>query len=148
LPTASGRSAPKRGKKSNAGRILLPQMARDIIEAQPHIAGNPHVFAASRGRGPIFVSSHKAELDALLPNDMPHWVLHDLRRSARSLMARAKVPDHIAERTLGHTIRGVEGVYNRYDYAEEKTGALNMLAALIDTILHPHDNNVVSMMRR
>src|SRR5262249_50645896 len=40
---------------------------------------------------------------------LPNWRLHDLRRTARSLMARAKVrPDH-AERVLNHKIGGVEG---------------------------------------
>ena len=75
------------------------------------------------------------------------WVLHDLRRSARSLMARAGVADHIAERTLGHTIRGVEGVYNRHDDAEEKADVLNKLARLIDTILNPREDNVVQLRR-
>jgi len=36
---------------------------------------------------------------------MPHWTLHDLRRTARSLMSRAGVPADIAERVLGHTRR-------------------------------------------
>ena len=33
------------------------------------------------------------------------WVLHDLRRSARSLLARAGVRPDIAERVLGHAQR-------------------------------------------
>ena len=35
-------------------------------------------------------SERKTELDALLP-EMPNWTIHDLRRTARSLMARAGV---------------------------------------------------------
>jgi integrase len=36
------------------------------------------------------------------PERMPRWTLHDLRRTARSLMSRAKVPTDHAERILGH----------------------------------------------
>jgi integrase len=35
---------------------------------------------------------------------MPPWVLHDLRRTAWSLMSRAGVTSDIAERVLGHVI--------------------------------------------
>ena len=42
-------------EKSNAGTLRLPQAVLDIIEAQPRIADNPHVFAG-RGTGPFNVS--------------------------------------------------------------------------------------------
>ena len=40
---------------------------------------------------------------------MENWTLHDLRRTARSLMSRAKVPTDHAERALGHVMSGVRG---------------------------------------
>jgi integrase len=73
---------------------------------------------------------------------MPHWVYHDLRRTARSLMSRAGVPSDHAERALGHVIPGVRGVYDRYAYVEEKKEALQMLAALVQRILRPGDSVV------
>ena len=77
---------------------------------------------------------------------MPRWVLHDLRRTARSLMARAGVRPDIAERVIGHTIRGVEGIYDRHHYREEKTEALAPLAALVEgIILNPSEGNVVDL---
>ena len=36
-------------EKGNAGRLRLPQVALDIIAAQPRIEGNPYVFTAARG---------------------------------------------------------------------------------------------------
>jgi len=56
-----------------------------------------------------------------------HFVIHDLRRTCRSLLAELGIPPHIAERCLNHKIRGVEGVYDRYDYFEERKVALNAL---------------------
>jgi integrase len=38
--------------------------------------------------------------------DMPHWTLHDLRRTARLLMAEAGVAENVAERVLGHALPG------------------------------------------
>jgi integrase len=93
-------------------------------------------------------SQRKVELDAKLPKNMPGWTLHDLRRTARSLMARAGVADNVAERVLGHAIPGVEGVYNRFDYADEKADALARLDKLVGTIINPPDrSNVVAIGR-
>jgi integrase len=66
---------------------------------------------------------------------VPRWTIHDLRRTARSLMSQAGVvPDH-AERALGHVIGGVRGVYDRHAYREEKRQAFAALAARVDHIL-------------
>jgi integrase len=67
---------------------------------------------------------------------MPNWTLHDLRRTARSLMSRAKVPTDHAERVLGHVIGGVRETYDRYEYLDEKREALVQLARLVDWIVH------------
>jgi integrase len=62
------------------------------------------------------------------------WTLHDLRRTARSLMSRAGVPSDHAERCLGHVIGAVRGVYDRHEYHREKAQAFEALAALIERI--------------
>jgi hypothetical protein len=40
---------------------------------------------------------------------------------------------------LAHVIKGVEGVYDRYQYLPEKRDALDRLAALVDQILRTID---------
>ena len=75
---------------------------------------------------------------------MPHWTVHDLRRTARSLMAEIGVADNIAEQVLGHAIRGVHGIYNRHAYFEEKGDALLRLARLVESIVNPPADNVVA----
>lgn len=59
------------------------------------------------------------------------WRLHDLRRTARSMMSRTGVPGEIAERVLGHAIPGIAAVYDRHDYVEQKRDALFRLEKLI-----------------
>jgi integrase len=134
-------------EKGNAGEVKLPQVALDIIRAQPQIGDNPYVFAG-RGNGGHFNSPSKSKrlFDSKLP-EMPQWQLHDLRRTARSLMARAGVRPDIAERVMGHAIAGVEGVYDRHAYTTEKADALKRLSALIQTILRPHRGNVTKLAR-
>jgi integrase len=70
------------------------------------------------------------------------WTLHDLRRTARSLMSRAGVPSDHAERCLGHVMAGVRGTYDRHEYLKEKRRAFEALAAQIERIVNPQENVV------
>jgi integrase len=70
------------------------------------------------------------------------WTLHDLRRTARTLMTRTEVPADHAERCLAHVIGGVRGIYDRHEFYEEKRAAFEALAAQIDRILQPAANVV------
>jgi integrase len=82
---------------------VLPDLALEIINAQPRYAFNPYVFAGSGGAHISGWSKRKRHFDAKLEGVKP-WVLHDLRRTARSLMSRAGVRPDISERVLGHVI--------------------------------------------
>jgi integrase len=88
------------------------------------------VFGGHKALGSF--SLLKRRLDEARP--LPHWTLHDLRRTARSLMSRAGVNKDIGERCLAHAIGGVSGVYDRHAYLEEKKAAFEALAALIERI--------------
>ena len=79
-------------------------------------------MAAEQGKDPAKVT-------------LERWTIHDLRRTAKTLMARAGVRPDISERVLGHVIAGVEGTYDRHSYADEKRDALEKLAATITRIL-------------
>ena len=66
-------------------------------------------------------SKSKEQLDQIIAElrkragrkPMADWVLHDLRRSARTHMAAAGVSDDVAERVLGHAQVGIAGVYKK-----------------------------------
>jgi integrase len=131
-------------EKGNALALQLPDLALNVIRAQARYVGNPYVFASPRNDKPIAITSAlKAKLDAQC--GVNGWVLHDLRRTARSLMSRAGVLSEHAERCLGHAIGGVEGVYDRHSYFAEKTDALRKLAALVELIVNPPSDNVVPL---
>jgi integrase len=121
-----------------------------LMEAVLQLLGNPpktgFVFSSTDGELPFSgFSKAKRALDKAIGElrkrekrkPIPHWTLHDLRRTARSLMSRAGVSADIAERVLGHKIGGVRGVYDRHEYVAEKRDALQRLGALVERILNP-----------
>jgi len=111
----------------------LSAEARAVLPAK--VDGCDFVFTTD-GTNPISgFAKFKVALDKAC--GVTGWTLHDLRRTARSLMSRAGVPADHAERCLGHVILGVRGVYDRYEYLEEKRDAFNRLAALIGRIVRP-----------
>jgi len=118
-------------EKATGGELVLPRMALDIIRNRTRLASNPYVFP---GPGALHWKSHGRGKEALdqATGPLPHWQLHDLRRTARSLMSRIGIRSEVAENLLGHVQPGVVGVYN---HVEEKAQALKMLAGLIDNIL-------------
>ena len=138
-------NVPRIGReKGTGGHLVLPPVALRIIEQQARTENHLYVFPG-RGRGHFNgFSPCKRTFDKRLPG-LDHWTLHDLRRTARSLMSRAGVRSEIAERVMGHAIEGVEGVYDRHSYREEKAEALKRLAALIETINNPSEANVVPL---
>jgi integrase len=119
--------------KNKTGEVLvrpLSRAAQDVLATLPHIGD--HVFTRA-GTGPIGGLS-ECKKDLSYASGVTSFRLHDLRRTARTLLSRAGVPNDHAERCLGHVIGGVRGVYDRHEYLEEKRLAFEKLAALIATI--------------
>jgi integrase len=131
-------------EKGNIGAVKLPQAALDILANIARVDGNPYVFAGQKhGSRMGSLSITKAAFDK--KNGICGWRLHDLRRTARSLLSRTGVSSDHAERILGHAIRGVEGTYDRHRYEQEKAEALRKLAGLIALIVTPPADNVVPL---
>ncbi|MBT4549312.1 MAG: tyrosine-type recombinase/integrase [Gammaproteobacteria bacterium] len=65
-----------------------------------------------------------------------HFTIHDLRRTFRSLLSSEGIPGHIAERCLNHKLKGVEGIYDRYDYLDERKHALEVISKKIAPLIN------------
>jgi integrase len=140
----------ERYKSKRPNFVPLSKTALAVIAAQPKHDDCDYVFP-SRAKTPYSgFSKSKAKLDKAVfaamkkqakkvakVEPMPNWTLHDLRRTAKTLMARAGVRPDISERVLGHVISGVEGTYDRHSYADEKRDALEKLTEMIERILNP-----------
>jgi integrase len=132
----------------------LSEPARAVLEARPRIEDSKFVFTTG-GRRPLAgYSKPKARFDEAVLQELKkedpkaepleNWTLHDLRRTARSLMSRAQVPERHAEQCLGHVIGGIQGIYDRHRYHDEMLAAYEKLAAMIETIVNPPVGNVVA----
>jgi integrase len=144
--------------------IPVTPALRELIGEKPAgCKGNSwYVFSTTTSGGQLDgakpfsgFSKAKKELDRAIAKirkaegraPMKQWQLHDLRRTGRSLMSRAKVDADHAERCMGHLIGGVRETYDRYEYLDEKRKAFEALAGLVALILDPPADNVVKMER-
>ncbi|QPF90658.1 tyrosine-type recombinase/integrase [Bradyrhizobium commune] len=132
--------------------IPLTDAVKALIGGKPHGANGNSWFVFSTTFGAKAFSGFSKAKRALNTEiarrreaeerePMPNWTLHDLRRTARSLMSRAKVPADHAERCLGHVIGGVRETYDRYEYLDEKREAFAALAGLVNRIVRITGND-------
>jgi integrase len=124
-----------RFKNGKPHLIPLSRQALALVEALPRFSG-PYVFSTP-GSEKQLGGFHwrQGKLDAFLDPPLDAWSLHDLRRTTRSGLARLRVPESVAERVLGHTVRGLERTYNLHNYADEKRQALQQWADHITRLI-------------
>jgi integrase len=135
---------PERNKTKAELVRPLSKAAQAVLAELPRFAGSPFVFSISGRTALRNFAKPKARLDA--QSGVTGWTLHDLRRTARSLLSRSGIHPDISERCLGHTIGGVRGVYDRHDFHEQMAHAFEALAAQIERIIAPLDNVVAMRM--
>ena len=90
-----------------------------------------------------------AELNAGEP--IPAWRIHDLRRAMASGMAKMGIQLPVVEKVLNHTsgtFSGVQGVYQRHDFAAEKCVALEGWARHLRALTAPTATAEVVMFHR
>ena len=80
---------------------------------------------------------------SLQGQEIPAFTIHDLRRTASTLLHEQGWPSDVVEKALNHTIGGVRGVYNRAEYAEQRREMLQAWSDYIDG-LAPSGNLVIN----
>jgi integrase len=156
----------ERAKNDRAHEVHLSELAVEIISELPKIsrsradgAGSepsPYLFTTTGERPVSGFSKAKERLDGHMlqllraelkqaGGDMDEaaiggWILHDLRRTAATGMARLNIAPHVVDRILNHvsgTIRGVAAVYNRHAYLEERKSALEAWSHYVESLVRP-----------
>lgn len=142
------------GERSKNGKphdIPLSPVAQGIIEAAPrieavdddgHARPSKFVFTTHGHAGISGWSKGKALLDAKVTElnggePIPHWRLHDLRRTIATGMQRLGVNLPTIEAVLGHVSgsrAGIVGVYQRHAYEDEKRAALDAWGRYVELI--------------
>jgi len=120
---------------------LADPVVKWLEELKVRSFGSEYVFPNRRTTKSAQHISHdtlNAAIQKLFKEDklsVDHFTVHDLRRTFRSLLASEGIPGHIAERCLNHKLKGVEGIYDRYDYLDERREALRKISAKLAPII-------------
>jgi integrase len=154
LDKAIWKLPPGRTKNARAHVVPLSDLALEIIESLPKIAGERGLLFTTNGESPSSgFSRAKATLDAVMARDgggLPPWRLHDLRRTMASGLASVGVDIPVVERCLNHvsgSFAGIVGVYQHHPYEVEKRAAMQAWANRLREIAgeRPARDNVVAL---
>jgi integrase len=156
----------ERVKNGQEHEVPLSDAALQLFAKRPKIGkagllftvtGETPVSGFSRAKDRLDVEILKLQkADAIERGDnpdevepIPHWTLHDLRRTGASGMARLGINLPVIEKILNHSsgsFRGVVGVYQRHSFADEKRKALDAWASFVrSTVTGQQPANIVAM---
>lgn len=143
----------ERSKNGDAVDIpLCPKVIEWFAELKSMSCGSQYVLPARKMQSRMIPHIQESTLPVALskvrhalPADMPNFTIHDFRRTARTHLAALGVDPFVAERCLNHRIKGVEGIYNRHDYFDERRAALTQWCALLVSLEKGEDYNVIPM---
>jgi integrase len=149
----------EKAKNDRAHEVPLSALAVEIIEALPRTGRL--VFSTNGARPVSGFSRAKTALDRRMgvlrhaeqdsdaqAAPIADWILHDLRRTAATGMARLNIAPHVVDKILNHvsgTIRGVAAIYNRYGYGDERKAALAAWGRYVESTVRPAPANVVPL---
>jgi integrase len=154
LPSGTWTLPAARSKNGRTHTIPLAPAAVEVLAGMDRLEGSPRVFSS------FSASRAKERLDMMLsevveeggvaargddPIEIKPWRLHDLRRTAATTMPRLGVDVVTVERVLGHTMRGVMAVYQRYSFETEKRRALELWADHVASLTAERESNVVRL---
>ena len=155
----------ERSKNERIHRVPLSPMAIDIFQqAKVHLGESKWVFPSTKGQ-PITprsisraIRNNSEKISSGSPKHTPpygdffkidHFVPHDLRRTATSMMTSFGVSEFDVSKVLNHTIQSVTNKhYNHYSYDKEKQKALEIWERKLTTILTGKSSVKVIPMKR
>jgi integrase len=91
-----------------------------LIPARGNWEAGPSGFSKAMSR-------IRSDLEARVGETVPHWMLHDLRRTMATGLQRLGVRLEVTEAVLNHLSgarSGIVGIYQRHNYFDEKRSAL------------------------
>ncbi len=118
--------------------VFLSRQAVALFRELRALAGSSELVMPGRGSltKPFAHNAINTALKtALQGQDIPAFTIHDLRRTASTLLHENGWPSDVVEKALNHTIGGVRGVYNRAEYAPQRREMLQFWADTIEQLI-------------
>ena len=136
-------------KNEKPHTVYLAPQVKVLFEQLKNLAGRSEWVLPqhSNPRKPMVSATLNTGLEKV-KFDIPHFTIHDLRRTGATHLAEMGFEPHVIEKTLNHTMRGVMAIYNRYDYAAERRRALGAWADRRQTIKESGAGRVVYLERK
>jgi hypothetical protein len=149
-----------KGRNGEARPHLVPLTAwsLEILGELPQLPHGPFLFSCNLGETPVWLGSKvKRRLDARMLRTLralarkagkdpeqvtlADWTNHDIRRTVRTNLsslrtaAGFRIPDEVKESVIAHVRPGIKGVYDKYEYSDEKFEALESWAERLRSIV-------------
>jgi len=140
-----------RTKNNEPHQVPLSDHALAVLTALPGIANSDFVLTTSGTAPARGYARNKRKLDSLLPEDMPAWRLHDLRRTATTGLARLGIDLPVIEKILNHrsgSFAGIVGVYQLHSAATEKATALQRWGNHVEQLVSEESAQVLPLRGR
>lgn len=118
--------------------VFLSSQSLALLKELKALAGSSELVMPGRGSltKPFAHNAINNALKvALAGQDIPAFTIHDLRRTASTLLHENGWASDVVEKALNHTIGGVRGVYNRAEYEDQRREMLQFWADYIDQLL-------------
>lgn len=131
-------------KNGHIHYLPLSTAAVEILKSLPRFKNGDYVWTTTGGQKAVNgFSKAKERIDAAtlkqrepagMKKNIPDWTMHDIRRTAATLMAeKCGVLPHVLSAVLNHTDTSRQNsrilkIYNRYEYLDEKRAALQAWA--------------------
>jgi integrase len=160
-------AARMKGKNAKAREHVVP-LTDDmiaILESLPRFKRGAFLFSTTFGKKPIWLNNKtKKSVDQRMLRtlralarrrgeddpakvELSHWTNHDIRRTVRSGLSRLRIAEEVREAVLAHVRPGIRGVYDHYQYFDEKKEALTLWAARLQSIVDPPPSSNVVRLR-
>ena len=141
---------PERTKNARPHEVPMSGAVRDILKART--GTRDFVFGVGDG-GFSGWTRCKERLDRRIGDELgkplPHWTVHDFRRTAATRMVDLGEGPHIVEAVLNHVSgHRVAGIYNRSLYKAEKAQALSKWATHVLAVAKGKKSNVTPIRGR
>ncbi|MEJ1341052.1 MAG: tyrosine-type recombinase/integrase [Candidatus Sedimenticola sp. (ex Thyasira tokunagai)] len=153
IPVKNQKLSPKEERKAKPFVVPLPNMVIDLFRELHDCADGSEWVIPGRYEGPLSdkamgravrrmfelkVKDADGNQEPLI--DIPYFSPHDLRRTMRTHLSRLKIPPHIGERCLNHSLGRIVQTYDQDDYLEERREALERWGDAVELAVNPKPN--------
>ena len=134
----------ERMKKDKPHLVSLSRQAVAMFEELKGLASGSEWVFPSRGdlKQPIAKSTLNVAVRALAI-DVRDFVIHDFRRTASTHLHEAGFNSDWIEKCLAHETKGIRGVYNRAQYADQRREMLQWWADFVDSQIKESGGKVI-----